>query len=140
MCEHWLPLGIANVSLSFLLQMLHVKNINWTPRFGITRAVLRRRELQTKNTIHLVCGFYELKSKRLINLANGKTFYAAAPANLFGKSGAVSRPPCGATIYWVLFSIRAPLFAFVLVANGATLTTDYIAGPGAYGAIAASSY
>ena len=34
MCEHWLPLEIANVSLSFLLQMLHVKNINWTLRFG----------------------------------------------------------------------------------------------------------
>jgi hypothetical protein len=34
MCKHWLPLGIANVSLSFLLQRLHVKNINWTLRFG----------------------------------------------------------------------------------------------------------
>jgi hypothetical protein len=35
MCEHWLPLEIANVSLSFLLQMLHVKHIsNWTLRFG----------------------------------------------------------------------------------------------------------
>jgi hypothetical protein len=34
MCEHWLPLEIANASLSFLLQMLHVKNINWTLRFG----------------------------------------------------------------------------------------------------------
>jgi hypothetical protein len=34
MCEYWLPLEIANVSLSFLLQMLHVKNINWTLRFG----------------------------------------------------------------------------------------------------------
>jgi hypothetical protein len=34
MCEHWLPVEIANVSLSFLLQMLHVKNINWTLRFG----------------------------------------------------------------------------------------------------------
>ena len=34
MYEHWLPLEIANVSLSFLLQMLHVKNINWTLRFG----------------------------------------------------------------------------------------------------------
>jgi hypothetical protein len=34
MCEHWLPLEIANVSLSLLLQMLHVKNINWTLRFG----------------------------------------------------------------------------------------------------------
>jgi hypothetical protein len=34
MCEHWLPLEIANVSLFFLLQMLHVKNINWTLRFG----------------------------------------------------------------------------------------------------------
>jgi hypothetical protein len=34
MCEHWLPLEIANVSLSFLLQMLHVKNTNWTLRFG----------------------------------------------------------------------------------------------------------
>jgi hypothetical protein len=33
-CEHWLPLEIANVSPSFLLQMLHVKNINWTRRFG----------------------------------------------------------------------------------------------------------
>jgi hypothetical protein len=31
---HWLPLEIANASLSFLLQMLHVKNINWTLRFG----------------------------------------------------------------------------------------------------------
>jgi hypothetical protein len=34
MCEHWLPLKIVNVCLSFLLQMLHVKNTNWTPRFG----------------------------------------------------------------------------------------------------------
>ena len=34
MCEHWLPLEIANVSLSFPLQMLHVKNTNWTLRFG----------------------------------------------------------------------------------------------------------
>jgi hypothetical protein len=35
MCErHWLPLEIANASPSFLLQMLHVKNINWTLRFG----------------------------------------------------------------------------------------------------------
>jgi hypothetical protein len=28
-------------------------------------------------------------------------------------------PPCGATTYWVLFSIGAPLFVFVLVAHGA---------------------
>jgi hypothetical protein len=25
---------ISNARLSFLLQMLHVKDINWTPRFG----------------------------------------------------------------------------------------------------------
>jgi hypothetical protein len=30
----WLPLEIADVSPSFLLQMLHVKNTNWTLRFG----------------------------------------------------------------------------------------------------------
>jgi hypothetical protein len=34
MCEHWLPLGIANASPSFLLQMLHVKNTNWTLCFS----------------------------------------------------------------------------------------------------------
>jgi hypothetical protein len=33
-----------------------------------------------------MCDFNELKSQRLINLANGKTCYATAPANLFGKS------------------------------------------------------
>jgi hypothetical protein len=40
MYEHWLPLGIANVSLSFLRQMLHVKNINWTLRFGAVASEL----------------------------------------------------------------------------------------------------
>jgi hypothetical protein len=36
MCERHrlLPLKIANVRLLFLLQMLHVKNINWTLCFG----------------------------------------------------------------------------------------------------------
>jgi hypothetical protein len=34
MCEHWLPLKITNVRLSFLLLMPHVKNTNWTLRFG----------------------------------------------------------------------------------------------------------
>jgi hypothetical protein len=34
MCEHWLPLKIANVRPSFLLQMRHVKNTNWTLHFG----------------------------------------------------------------------------------------------------------
>jgi hypothetical protein len=33
-----------------------------------------------------MCDFNELQFQRLINLANGKTFYAAMPANLFGKS------------------------------------------------------
>jgi hypothetical protein len=39
MCEHWLPLEIANVSPSFLLQMLHVKNTDWTLRFGALASV-----------------------------------------------------------------------------------------------------
>jgi hypothetical protein len=33
-----------------------------------------------------MCDFNELNFQRLINLANGKTFYATAPANLLGKS------------------------------------------------------
>jgi hypothetical protein len=34
MSGHWLPLKIVDVRLSFLLQVLHVKNTNWTLRFG----------------------------------------------------------------------------------------------------------
>jgi hypothetical protein len=33
-----------------------------------------------------MCDFNKLKFQRLINLANGKTFYATAPATHFSKS------------------------------------------------------
>jgi hypothetical protein len=45
MCEHWLPLEIANASLSFLLQMLHIKNINWSLRFGAVAGASSRGRL-----------------------------------------------------------------------------------------------